>query len=261
MIENPLPSDWKMLQFGVARILNEVGITATVEKKIATPRGEVEIDVYGVDENSVENIRYIVECKNWMTPITQSVVHAFTTVMHECGGHIGMIIATNGLQEGAKRYLQSTNIVGLTYAEFQQRYFHLWTKKYFYPRISQAADALIQYVEPLNFHRGRFVEKLTETSKEKFHSLQARYEIYGIVLGTMNVVETRYFSRHRATSLPDISEYKIQFEREFGPEFRYNADYYRELADEICEHIKRITSEFDEIFGKNIFDCVEKNYV
>ncbi|MDN3701962.1 hypothetical protein QWY96_15620 [Vibrio artabrorum] len=33
MIEDPKPSNWKDLQIGVCKILNEVGISAELEKK------------------------------------------------------------------------------------------------------------------------------------------------------------------------------------------------------------------------------------
>ncbi len=93
LIENPEPSDWKILQSGVCRIFNEIGLKAETEKKIKTPRGIVELDVFAVDPGSVDNIQYVVECKNWKTAIPQSVVHSFTTVMHEVGANIGYIVS------------------------------------------------------------------------------------------------------------------------------------------------------------------------
>lgn len=114
MIENPEPSDWRLLQDGVCRIFNEIGLTAKTEVELTTPRGTVEVDVFAVDEKSVDKIRYIVECKNWGTAIPQTVVHAFTTVMHETGANIGFIVSHHGLQEGAERYTENTNIIGLT---------------------------------------------------------------------------------------------------------------------------------------------------
>ncbi len=107
-------------------MFNEIGLNAEVGKVLPTPRGKVEIDVYAVDENSVDKIRYIAECKNWLTAIPQSVVPSFTSVMHEVGGNIGHIISRKGLQAGAIEYTKNTNIVGLTYEGFQRRYFSVW---------------------------------------------------------------------------------------------------------------------------------------
>ena len=110
MIENPNPINWQNLQEGVCRIFNEIGLNAEIGKTFKTPRGNVEIDVFAVDENSVDKIRYIVECKNWNQPIPQTVIHAFTTVMHEIGANIGFVISKQGLQSGAESYTQRTNI-------------------------------------------------------------------------------------------------------------------------------------------------------
>ena len=60
------------MQTGVCALLREVGLSVETEKRFQTPRGEVAIDVYAVDENSVDSIRYIVECKNWTSHIPQS---------------------------------------------------------------------------------------------------------------------------------------------------------------------------------------------
>ncbi len=119
LIENPEPGDWRDLQAGVGRILTELGLVVEVEKVIETPRGRVELDVYAVDEQSVDKIRYVVECKNWGCSIPQQVVHSFTTVMHEVGANIGFIISKHGLQAGAEAYTRNTSIVGITFKQFQ----------------------------------------------------------------------------------------------------------------------------------------------
>ena len=131
MIESPEVADWKQLQHSVCRLLNEVGLTAQEEVTLETPRGKVEVDVFAIDEMSVDKIRYIVECKYWAAAIPQHVVHSFTTVMHETGANIGFIVSKVGLQAGAERYTNSTSITGLTFEELQQRYFVPWWKKSF----------------------------------------------------------------------------------------------------------------------------------
>jgi len=129
------------------------------------------VDVLAVDVRSLDKIKYLVECKNWGSAIPQLVVHSFTTVMHETGANIGFIISKHGLQKGAERYTQSTNIVGMTYLEFQQRYFHAWWQRYFCPRIGDAAHNPLQYVEPCNSVRDRAYEKLGFKDQEKFDRL------------------------------------------------------------------------------------------
>jgi hypothetical protein len=96
MIEDPYPRRWRDLQHGIARILNELGLRVEIEKKVVTPRGSVELHVFAVDEASVDNITYVIECKNWSRSVNQSIVHSFTTVMHEVGAHIGFIVSKRG---------------------------------------------------------------------------------------------------------------------------------------------------------------------
>jgi len=120
VIDDPLPASWQDLQFGVQRIFRNLGLNAEVEIDLETPRGSVNVDVLATDIRSLDKITYIVECKNWGNTIPQSVVHSFTTVMHETGANIGFIISKRGLQQGAKRYTKNTNIIGMTYLEFQQ---------------------------------------------------------------------------------------------------------------------------------------------
>lgn len=79
------PYDDAYLQAGVARLFNEIGLSARIEEKLKTPRGEVKIDVFAADEASVDKISYLVECKNRNSAIPQAVFHAFTTVMAETG--------------------------------------------------------------------------------------------------------------------------------------------------------------------------------
>lgn len=251
MIENPKPSDWRTLQSGVCRILNEVGIYAEAEKSVQTPRGKIEIDVYGVDKNSVENITYIIECKNWNSTVPQSVVHSFTTVLHETGGHIGILISKKGFQDGALSYIQHTNIVALTYAEFQERYFKQWYSKYFCVKILSAVDCLLQYVEPINIRRSRFMDQLNTFKKSEYESLCNKYKNFTIIMAMLSM--DKFVNSHEPTVSFDIEDFKSRVANVFGNEFQYKSIYYRDLISEISSHAVKITEKFHTVFGRNIF--------
>lgn len=117
------PKNWKDLQIKVNYILSCVGLVSEIEKSINTPRGSVAIDVFAYDPNSLDKIRYIIECKNWNKKVPQNVIHSFTTVMQETGANIGYIISKKGFQNGAKEYINYTNIRLFSYDEFQNHYF------------------------------------------------------------------------------------------------------------------------------------------
>jgi restriction system protein len=251
MIENPYPTDWKELQTGVCEIFNEVGLTADTEHKMRTPRGEVEIDVYAVDRNSVDQISYLVECKNWTTRVPQSVVHSFTTVMHEAGGNIGFIISKKGFQEGALEYLRNTNIVGLTYLELQQRYFAKWWNNYFEVTVDAGVDTLLQYVEPINTRRERLLNEMSAQKQKNVRQLQEKYFDVGMALALVGYTPN-FEKLLRVEPTKSVAEFVQQISRP-GIDLSFSSVYFRDLAGEIIEKAQSITEEFNAAFGRNIF--------
>ena len=250
MIEDPYPQNWPDLQNGVGQIFNEIGLTVEIGKVVTTPRGNIELDVYAVDEDSVDKIKYIVECKNWATAIPQTVVHAFTTVMHEVGGNIGYIISKEGLQTGAIEYTKSTNITGLSYEEFQRKYFSVWFERFFIPQIGDTVDALTQYVEPINSRREKKIKQLSDEKKKEFRILFNRYFGFGI---SMAFFEFPRYSPEFAVSSPEnIEELKSKFAK-LGDEFNFKSKFIRDLLSEIKSKVSEVTNSFHEIFGENIF--------
>jgi hypothetical protein len=252
MIDNPLPDDWKELQRGVCRLFTETGLTAEVEVSLKTPRGTVTVDVFAVDQNSVDKIQYIVECKNWGDAIPQTVVHSFTTVMHETGANLGFIVSKYGLQSGATQYTEHTNIRGLTYEDLQRRYFNVWWQRFFCPRVSDAAEYVNQYVEPFNAWRDRFLEDLPEERVVLFRELQQRYAAFGMLMWLMDVGSIVPKYAHDAP--PSIDHYRSKLAEALGEEFRFEASLFRELLAEVCAKLKEIESAFNAVFGRNIFD-------
>ncbi|WP_133970776.1 MULTISPECIES: restriction endonuclease [Pseudomonas] len=256
MIDDPLPQDWRDLQSGVQRIFRNVGLSAEVEVDLDTPRGSVNVDVLAVDVQSVDKIKYIVECKNWGSAIPQAVVHSITTVMHETGANIGFIISKHGLQKGAQRYTQNTNIVGMTYLEFQQRYFEAWWTRYFCPLIGDTADTPLQYVEPCNGVRDRAYDALSPEQKEKFDLL---YALHAVPVMSFSMFNYRAMSpvlgSDALLGLPeDLDDFKSRVLTLITPHVRWHCDTFRGLLDVILKYLKDVETEFDEVFGGPIFE-------
>jgi hypothetical protein len=253
MIENSEPKEWESLQTGVCRIFNEIGLHAEENKLINTPRGAVSLDVFAIDPGSIDSIQYVVECKNWKNSIPQSIVHAFTTVMHEVGANIGYIISQKGLQKGAMDYLQNTNIKGLTFSEFQQNYLKIWVEKQFCSAIWDVADALIQYTEPINSRRERYRDSLTPELNEKFGKLYDKYNLFG--MATLMISTGAHKLTRSITGPPDISvdTFNRIITETLGESYKINTAYLREFLVQLIELIANITEEFNVIFGKNIF--------
>jgi len=256
VIDDPLPNSWRDLQTGVQRIFRNVGLIAEVEVDLETPRGEVNVDVHAIDVRSVDKVRYIVECKNWDTNIPQTVVHSFTTVMHETGANIGFIISKHRLQQGAKRYTQNTNIVGMTYLEFQQRYFEAWWKRYFCPRIGDAADEVLLYTEDFNSTRDHAYNKLSSQDKEQFDRLRREDGGSIMLLSMFNYMAiSKGLSTGTMLNVPkSLDEFKTGVLAKITPHIQWHCDTFRGLLDIILEYLADTKAKFEAIFGKSIFE-------
>lgn len=266
MIDNPHPKDWRDLQAGVCRLFNEIGLSAEIEKVLATPRGEVEVDLYAVDEASVDKIRYIVECKNWSSAIPQHVVHSFTTVMYETGANIGFIVSRKGLQSGAERYTNSTSITGLTYLELQQRYFAVWWEKCFCREIGDLADEMADFVSPFAPHRDELVAALSSENAERFDRLTRCFGTFCTVMTHMNMGRftnlKEWGNGDSKLLMPprSLDHFKADVLNRFWPHFPWErTGTFRELMIMIKEIVGEAQQEFRLVFGGDIDDVYEAN--
>jgi hypothetical protein len=251
MIDDPLPKDWRDLQTGVCRLFRDIGLTANEEVPLTTSRGTVKVDVFAVDNESEDKIQCIVECKCWDTAIPQSVVLALTSVMHDSGANLGFIVSKHGLQSGATRFTEYTNIQGLTYQQLQERYFNVWWRRHFSVRVAAAAEYLNEYVELPNSQRGNFLESLAPTEAQRFYELRSRYALFGKLMWLMDI-ETIAPQRANCPP-PDIEHYKNELVETLGEEFGFDATYFRSLLTQICSKLQEIEGSFNALFGHNIF--------
>lgn len=238
------PENWKQLQEYVNLIFVNIGFDSHVEKNIITPRGDVDIDVFAIDVNSVNKDKYIVECKWWNNKIPQTVIHAFTTVMSETGGNFGFIITKEGLQSGAIKYLDYTNIKALTFVDFQKIYFSIWYNKYFRPRLIRFSGDFMQYTETFNSKRFKCFDKLNDIQKDRYFELVEKYETFSfIILGLTTPNNHPQFE--------NLDELK-QEAQNIG--LIINSNCFTDLLHELEQTCKNVVNEFNELFGENIFN-------
>lgn len=247
------PKNWKDLQNKVNFIFTSIGLLSEKEKIIETPRGEIELDVYAEDPQSIDKIKYLIECKNWNKKVPQTIVHAFTTVMNETGSNIGYIISKNGFQKGAIEYTKSTNIRLFTYDEFQSHYFEIWYKKYFAIEIFNANEDLSQFTEPLNSRRHRYQKHLNKSGKKKYEFLLDKYSLFSnLILIACNPHSTFFniFSEdiYSLLTLKDLQSALFEcFQTE------YSFSNYIDALEILKSIIAVATKEFFDLFGTNIF--------
>ena len=116
--------------------------------------------------------------KNWGSSIPQTVVHSFTTVMHETGANIDLLFQSTGFSRVQTVTQKHQYIIGMTYLEFQKGILRLGGIDTFCPRIGDAADEPLQYVEPINSKRDREYAKLSLQAQEKFDQLRQEKGVY-----------------------------------------------------------------------------------
>ncbi len=249
MIEENVLSQWKMLQDFVCRILNECGYHAESPKKIDVVRGQVEVDVYAIDEKSQPQFIYICECKNWDKRIPQEVVHSFRTVVNDSGAHIGMIISSKGFQSGAYEAAKSTNIKLLSWEEFQNEFCDRWYEEFFMPTLHHANDPLVEYTEPINTRIQRKADLLEKEAFERFLMLRKKYELLSyFAMGLYIPLMSKKYSR---PSLPvDSAAIKGKVNDCDLPENIFSTKSYRGLLNVLLPNIEQAISEFDKLFGE-----------
>jgi Restriction endonuclease len=144
------PRDWKDLESKVCQILAECGCQTERSKHIVLPRGEVNIDVYALDTVREPNLIMVCECKHWRKRVSQTVVHAFRTLLVETGAHVGFLISSAGFQAGAVKAAKKTNVELVTWEAFQERFYDRWFKA-MRIELAAVADEVFEYSD--YFHR------------------------------------------------------------------------------------------------------------
>src|SRR5260221_2436024 len=174
LIEDGQPGTWQELQTAVARILAECGYDVAVQKHVQLARGESNIDVWADDHSSPANV-IVIECKNWRTPATKAVVHAFRTVVGDSGTNTGLIVSREGFQDGDIEAAAYSNVRLLDWPQFQSVFCLRWFTRHMAPTVAELTDPLHEYTEPINSRIFRKADALPVDSQARFKTLRNRF--------------------------------------------------------------------------------------
>ncbi len=238
MIFSSEPTDWSDLQNKVAQVFSEFGCVVTVEKDISTTRGTVNVDVYVEDTTKSPNLIYICECKHWESSIPKSTVHSFRTVISDYGAHVGYLITKKGYQSGAYEAASNSNIMLLTWNEFQELFFDAWYVGML-KKVHSASVGLRQYIMP-SF--GGSIEKLLDTNKEAqslYWAMYTKFCAYGEVLSSYSeyLIEKTPLPHTIIDPRPD-SEGKVE------------VTTYREYFEVLLSSVDYATESFNYFMAK-----------
>lgn len=174
-IEAADPKSWHDLQVAVRRILRESGLTTRMDMPVRTARGDVDVDVYAVDQDAALPNAVIVECKYWRRKVSKSVVHSVRSVVADAGANTGLIVSRAGFQPGAVQAAKFTNVRLMTWSEFQRQFVDRWFLNYMLPRMQDEAEPLVEYTEEVNSRVLRKFSQLSTGKQQAVRALRMKY--------------------------------------------------------------------------------------
>ena len=242
------PDSWQDLQNQVAKILYQCGFDIEVEKKIATARGEVELDAYAEELIKERKYSIAVECKYWSNNIPQHVIHSFRTVLADLGINAGYIVAKTGFQSGAFSAVDLTNIDLLTWEEFQGRFFESWYETYFTHAVAEKLGGLMTYSEPI---LPVWFAGMSPEDKDLYISYKLRFDVFGIVIQSMGP-RSLMIRPSEIVTLPLVDRLTPGRERDTIPEDILNETHYREFLEKAIKYGEYALGLFRELRNKYV---------
>lgn len=101
---------WRQLQEETGKFFRNLGCDAQVEALVVGARAEHKIDVWVRFRKFGIEIKWVIECKNWNSPVPKEKVLALKAIVEDVGADRGILISATGFQPGAVRASQKTNI-------------------------------------------------------------------------------------------------------------------------------------------------------
>jgi hypothetical protein len=243
MIYGNLPlDDWKDLQNKVAQIFLDIGYETEVGKEIETVRGKVEIDVFALNRTQIPNISCLCECKYWNTPIPQTVVHSFRTIVTDYGANYGFVISKLGFQSGAYEAIKNTNVQLLNWPEFQKLFEQKWRDSMM-DKLDELGMPLRDYTDPYDSLIDRKYHKLDNERKAKYRDLIEQYF-------RVAMMSSRLYLENLL-----VKEIPLQVELPMEPSEglqKITISSEKELFDLLIQYCNQGIQEFDELFGEKV---------
>jgi restriction system protein len=111
---------WKDYQEEAAAFFRSIGLTAETDKRIAGVRTNHDVDVLVKSHHYGFEITWIVECKQWKSPVSKLHVLGLREIVSDVGADRGILLSEAGFQRGAKEAAGLTNVQVTSLAEMRQ---------------------------------------------------------------------------------------------------------------------------------------------
>jgi restriction system protein len=248
LIEDCEPNTWQELEDWVTRILSEAGFRAQRGRVLETSRGSVNVDVVAFDDAITPPMLTLFECKYWKKPVTQTVIHAFRTIVMDSGANAGLIVSRRGFQSGAEAAAQFSNIRLLDWYEFQELYAERWVSKYMNRQVSSALDPLYEYTRLGNSRVSQKADALPRPARDEFRRLREKHSAAVTTLTVMFSDIVLGITR-APLSLP-LRTATLDYGRDaMFPNSILDASAMRPLLQAIIEYAASTAKSFDDVFG------------
>ncbi len=108
----------------------------------------------------------------------------------------------------------------------------------------------MQYTEPFNSRRTKYLDKLSDIEFLEYEKLCERYALFGVMMCMISAPPL--FQKDRKKVPDDIEEFKSKISNSQNS-LNLKSVYFRDLLNELLALIDEATDEFNNIFKKNIF--------
>jgi len=108
---------WREYQEEAAAFFRSLGAEAITNEKMSGVRTTHNVDVLVRSHHVGFDVKWIVECKHWRTPVSKLHVLALREIVADTGADRGILLCEIGFQSGAKEAANLTNVQVTSLAE------------------------------------------------------------------------------------------------------------------------------------------------
>lgn len=102
--------DWQQYQEEAAEFFRSLGLAVSTNVTLQGVRTTHDIDVYVTMDVAGFQVKWLIECKHWQTPVSKLHVLALREIVADLGADRGVILCEKGFQSGAVEAANLTNV-------------------------------------------------------------------------------------------------------------------------------------------------------
>lgn len=111
---------WRDYQEEAAAFFRSIGLTAETDVAVVGVRTSHDVDVLVKSHHYGFEVTWIVECKQWKSPVSKLHVLGLREIVSDVGADRGILLSEAGFQRGAKEAAELTNVQVTSLAEMRQ---------------------------------------------------------------------------------------------------------------------------------------------